>query len=149
MVKVLGPRALGVSTIRFRHGGTFRTSLHAVPLPIRGEEYFVSDPAGFLWWGRLRLAPGVWVDACDRSLAGVGNLHVAAESTVILGDSSGPVMDKGELLRLVGEMLLIPSAFLDCAPAVRCRGPIHRSPPASCAARGCRRLSERADGAGT
>ena len=118
MVKVLGPRALGVSTIRFRHGGTFRTSLHAVPLPIRGEEYFVSDPPGFLWWGRLRLALGVWVDACDRSLAGVGNLRVAAESTVILGDSSGPVMDKGELLRLLGEMVLIPSAFLDCAPAV-------------------------------
>ena len=75
MVKVLGPRALGVSTIRLRHGGTFRTSLHTVPLPIRGEEYFVSDPPGFLWWGRLRLGPGVWVDACDRSLAGVGNLR--------------------------------------------------------------------------
>jgi len=27
-------------------------------------------------------------------------------------------MDKGELLRLLGEMVLIPSAFLDCAPAV-------------------------------
>lgn len=113
LVRALGARALALRTIRLRHGGTFRTSLDAHPLPVVGEEYFVSDPPGFLWWGRLRIAPGVWVDACDRSLAGVGNLRIAAESTLILGDNSGPAMDQGEMLRLLAEMVLIPSAFLD------------------------------------
>ena len=78
---------------------------------------------------------------------------------VVLTDIRMPGADGFQVLKAVKEwshateVVLIPlgagKIVLRLFTAWRCRGPIHRLPPASCAARGCRRLSERADGAGT
>lgn len=111
--KAVGERKRAVRTVRLRHGGTFRTKLDGTWLPIRGDEYFAADPPGFVWWGRVRIAPGLWVDARDRSLAGVGSMFVSAESSFTLADSAGPELDQGALLRLLGEMPLVPTALLD------------------------------------
>lgn len=111
--KALGHRATAIRTVRFRHGGTFRTSLEGAWQPIRGEQYESSDPPGFIWWGRLRSAPAVWVDARDRSVAGAGRMFVSLESTFTLFDRSGTEIDQGALLRLLSDMVLFPSAFLD------------------------------------
>jgi hypothetical protein len=102
-----------VRTVRLRHGGTFRASLDGRWLPIRGDEYFAADPPGFVWWGRARVFPGLWVEARDRSVGGVGNMLVSAESTLTLADVAGPEMDQGALLRLLAEMPWIPTALLD------------------------------------
>jgi hypothetical protein len=102
-----------VRTVRLRHGGTFRTTLDGAWLPIRGEQYFATDPPGFIWWGRVRMAPGLWVDARDRSVDGTGGMLVALESLVRLADGSGDALDQGALLRLLGEMPWFPTAFLD------------------------------------
>ena len=99
--------------MRLRHGGTFRPSIEGSWLPIRGEQYFTTSPPGFIWWGRVRLVPGVWIDARDRSIAGAGNMLVSAESTFTLADSTGPHLDQGALLRLLGEMTWFPTALLD------------------------------------
>jgi hypothetical protein len=102
-----------VRTVRLRHGGTFRPKLEGGWLPIRGEQYFAADPPGFVWWGRARVAPGLWVDARDRSVDGVGNMHVMLQSTFTLADGSGPEIDQGALLRLLAEMTWFPTALLD------------------------------------
>jgi hypothetical protein len=106
-----GPPA--VRTARLRHGGTFRPKLDGGWLPIRGEQYFVASPPGFVWWGRARVAPGLWIDARDRSVGGIGNMRVMAESTFTLADASGPEIDQGALLRLLAEMTWFPTALLD------------------------------------
>jgi hypothetical protein len=106
-------RERGVRTVRLRHGGAFRPSLDGRWLPIRGEQYFSTSPPGFIWWGRVRIAPGLWIDARDRSVDGVGNMLVSAESTVTLANSSGPQLDQGALLRLLGEMTWFPTAHID------------------------------------
>jgi Family of unknown function (DUF6544) len=113
LTKVLGARSVAIRTVRLRHGGSFRPSLNGAWLPIAGEQYFTSDPPGFIWWGRVRMAPGLWIDARDRSVQGVGNMLVKAESTVTLADSRGAQLDQGALLRLLGEMPWFPTAFLD------------------------------------
>lgn len=113
LAKAIGQRDRGVRTVRLRHGGTFRRTLEGSWLPIRGDEYFAADPPGFVWWGRVRLAPGVWVEARDRSVGGVGNMLVSLESTFTLADSVGPELDQGALLRLLGEMPWFPTTFLD------------------------------------
>jgi hypothetical protein len=102
-----------VRTVRLRHGGTFRTKLDGAWLPIRGEQYFAADPPGFVWWGRVRIVPGVWVDARDRSVGGLGNMHVSVESSFTVADSAGAEIDQGALLRLLGEMAWFPTALLD------------------------------------
>jgi hypothetical protein len=106
-------RAPPVRSVRLRHGGAFRPSLEGSWLPIRGEQYFAADPPGFVWWGRVRLAPGLWIDARDRSLAGEGNMRIMLASTWTFADTRGPEMDRGALQRLLGEMVWFPSTLLD------------------------------------
>ncbi|HWO09301.1 MAG TPA: DUF6544 family protein [Polyangiaceae bacterium] len=105
------PRAIG--TLRFRHGGRFRTSLDGPWQPIRGEQYDTLDPPGFLWWGRLRVAPGVWVDAVDRGVRGKGRMSVALASTLTLFERSGSELDQGAMLRLLSDFVLLPGLMLD------------------------------------
>lgn len=113
--KALGERSRPIARVRLRHGGQFRPSLSGSWLPIRGEQYFTTAPPAFIWWGRVRLAPCVWIDARDRSVSGEGNMWVTMESTVTMANSSGPELDQGALLRLLGEMAWFPTAFLDNA----------------------------------
>ena len=106
-------RSEPIRTVSLRHGGRFRTSLNGSWLPIRGTQFFSTSPPAFIWWGRVRIAPGAWVDARDRSVNGVGNMLVRVESTVTIANSSGPHLDQGALLRLLGEMTWMPTALLD------------------------------------
>jgi hypothetical protein len=50
--------------------------------------------------------------AC-RSFGGAGNMLVKAESTFLLADAAGPELDQGALLRLLGELTWLPTAYLD------------------------------------
>jgi hypothetical protein len=112
-MKALADPSRAIRRVRLRHGGFFRPSLTGNWLPIRGEQYFNTAPPGFIWWGRVRMAPGVWIDARDRSVDGAGNMLVRMQSTVTIADSSGPQLDRGALLRLLGEMTWFPTALLD------------------------------------
>ena len=102
-----------VSAVRLRHGGTFRTSLDGAWMSIRGQQYFTADEPAFLWWGRVRMAPGVWVDGRDSSIAGEGRMRVELLSTFRLADARGPDLDQGALVRLLGEMFWMPPALAD------------------------------------
>jgi hypothetical protein len=113
LVKALGDRERPVATVRFRHGGRFRTALDGPWRAIRGEQYEAADPPGFVWWGRLRAGPGVWVDARDCSVNGTGAMLVSLESSFTIADRTGPEMDQGSLLRLLSDLVLFPTAFLD------------------------------------
>ena len=111
--KALGSRTQYIRTVRLQHGGTFRPALDGGWLAIRGRQYFSLDPPGFVWWGRARLVPGLWIDARDRSFGGVGNMLVSIESSYTLADARGAELDQGALLRLLGEMAWFPTVFLD------------------------------------
>jgi hypothetical protein len=102
-----------VRAARVRHGGTFRPRPDRPWLAIRGEQYFASDPPGFVWWGRVRVAPGVWIDARDRSIEGVGNMRIMLASTLRLADVRGRELDEAALQRLLAEMVWFPTALLD------------------------------------
>jgi Family of unknown function (DUF6544) len=104
-------RHASVRTLRLRHGGTFFVA--GAWHPIRGEQYFASDPPGFVWWGRVRTAPGVTVDARDRSVAGEGSMYVVAAGIFPVVDVRGPELDAAALVRLLGEMVWFPTALLD------------------------------------
>jgi len=130
--KALGDRLQAVRTVRFRHEGRFRTKLDGPWRPIRGEQYEAAAPPGFLWWGRLRAAPGLWVDARDRSVNGVGGMLVSIESSFTIADRAGPEMDQGSLLRLLSDLVLFPTALLDeryvtwaCVDEAQARATLH------------------------
>jgi hypothetical protein len=100
-------------SIRFRHGGRFKSKLEGPWQPIRGEQYDSADPPGFVWWSRINVAPGIWIDARDRCVGGSGRMLVSLDSTLTLFDRSGPALDQGSMLRLLSELVLLPSVLLD------------------------------------
>ena len=102
-----------VQTLRLRHGGTFRMSPTAKAVPIRGSQLFTADPPGFVWNGRVRMAPGLWVDARDMDVAGEGSMRVLLDDTIALVDARGPQLDQGAALRLLAEMVWYPTALFD------------------------------------
>ena len=108
----VGDRA-PVRTLTVRHGGTFRMSPKAKAVPIRGTQLFTADPPGFLWLGHIRMAPGVWIDARDMSVAGEGSMRVLLDDTVPLVDAHGPQLDQGSALRLLAEMVWYPTSLFD------------------------------------
>jgi len=85
----------------------------AKPAAIVGQQVFISDPPGFVWTGRVGLFPGVWVDARDMCVDGVGSMRVLLDDTVSLGEASGADIDQGSALRLLAEMAWYPTAFFD------------------------------------
>jgi hypothetical protein len=100
-------------TVRLAHGGTIRTRPDGQWLPIQGTQYFAADPPGFVWWGRARLAPAIWIDARDRSLRGEGSTQVSFESIVPIAEGKGNELDLAALMRLLGEMVWFPTSFAD------------------------------------
>jgi hypothetical protein len=100
-------------SVRFRHGGRFKPSLTGPWYDIRGEQYDGAAPPGFVWWGRMRIAPGLWIDARDRCLGGSGGMLVCLASTLRLFDRTGPALDQGAMLRLLSDLVLLPSVLLD------------------------------------
>jgi hypothetical protein len=103
--------APAIGTARLRHDGEFRTKPGARWFPIQGEEYFTIASPGFLWQARMRVAPLLWVDACDRLIAGRGHMLVRFNSLITLADVSGPQIDQGAHARWLAEAVWFPPAF--------------------------------------
>ena len=98
---------------RLTHAGSMTLKPGAAPVRVRGRQYFAADPPGFVWWGRVRLAPGAWIDARDKVIAGTGEMKVMLESSKTLQIASGPHLDHGALVRLLGELTWLPTALRD------------------------------------
>ncbi len=106
-------RRAPIRTVLLRHGGTLSRDFDKPPLDIRGEQHFTANPPGFVWRGHVAMLPGVWMDARDRSVGGRGQMTAWLDSTVRMVDVTGPALDTGALLRLLGEMVWFPTAYAD------------------------------------
>jgi hypothetical protein len=102
-----------VHTVRMHHGGTFTTNPSSKPSPIRGTQVFTADPPGFVWTGRIHVAPGLWIDARDMAMVGRGNMRVALDDTIELAHARGTRIDQAANLRLLAEMVWFPTALFD------------------------------------
>lgn len=101
-----------VKSARVRHFGRFSPA-PGRDMPITGVQYFSADPPGFVWWGRIRLAPFVHADARDSSILGKGRMLVKAAGFITVGDAAGDTLNEGALMRLLGEMVWMPTALAD------------------------------------
>ncbi|HPH68249.1 MAG TPA: hypothetical protein PLF40_20970 [Kofleriaceae bacterium] len=102
-----------VQSLRMTHGGSFTLSPTSRARPIEGKQLFTADPPGFVWTGRVHMAPGLWIDARDMIVDGHGSMRVLLDDAVTLADAHGPKLDSGAALRLLAEMAWYPIAFFD------------------------------------
>ncbi|HET6386442.1 MAG TPA: DUF6544 family protein [Armatimonadota bacterium] len=93
---------------RFRVGG-----LGAPWKPLTAVQYFVSDPPGFLWDARIRMAPFFTFQIRDSYLDGVGSTRGRAGSLIPVVNSSGTAeLAAGALHRYLAESVWFPTALL-------------------------------------
>jgi hypothetical protein len=130
--RALGEAPRPVQSVRFRHGGRFRAKLDGRWQSIRGQQYDTLNPPGFIWWGRLSAAPGLWIDARDRGIDGKGNMFVSFESSITLFDRVGRELDQGAMLRLLSCTPWFALVVGSVATSALLSAPSTGTAPASC-----------------
>ena len=103
-----------VSTVRLKQEGFFRTKPDQKWMPMRAVEYYSVDPPAFLWHGKIKMLPFLSIQARDQFDAGKGQMLIKALAFT-LGDTRGPELDQGALVRYFNEMMWFPTAFLSGA----------------------------------
>jgi hypothetical protein len=102
-----------ISSARLYHSGQFRPSGVPKWLPIKGEYFYTTNKPGFIWYGRIMMLPVFPVAAVDTYFDGRGSMEIKALSVFNAGRASGKETDISSFGRLISEMPMIPTVFLD------------------------------------
>jgi hypothetical protein len=101
-----------ISYVKLKHEGKFRQSQGQGWMPIVGEEYFTTDIPGFLWIGKMKPYPILWIDGMDEFIDGKGNFQIKLLSLFTVVDTKGNESDESELLRWLAETPWFPTSLL-------------------------------------
>jgi len=81
-------------------------------MPITGQEYFTTENPGFLWVGKMKPFPILWMDGKDEFMDGKGNFQIKLLSLFTVANTKGNESDESELLRWLAESPWFPTALL-------------------------------------
>jgi hypothetical protein len=99
------------ATVRLRQEGDFQIQAKRW-VPFRAEQYFTTNPPGFLWKASFRMAPLVSVVGRDRYRAGEASMQMRVLSLIPVANKTGGGLDQGDLLRYLGELQWFPAGAL-------------------------------------
>jgi hypothetical protein len=80
--------------------------------PLKAEEYYTVGNPGFVWKGRMAIAPLISATAQDMYLNGQGNMHVKLMSAITMVNGKGKEMSEASLMRYFNEMQWFPSSLV-------------------------------------
>ncbi|TYB31582.1 MAG: hypothetical protein FXF47_03020 [Candidatus Mcinerneyibacterium aminivorans] len=96
-----------ISSVRMKHEGEFKMGKDKGWVPIKGRQYYTSEPPGFVWKGDIRFA-----SAIDSYIDGEGRLMAKAFSIFKVIDLKSDKMNEAEFMRWLTEAVLFPTALL-------------------------------------
>lgn len=99
------------ATVRLRQEGELRLGADRW-CPFTAEQYYSTQPPGFVWRARVRMAPGVFVVGTDSYGGGRGALEMRLFGLIPVARDTGPEMDDGDLLRYLNEVMWFPAGAL-------------------------------------
>jgi hypothetical protein len=99
------------TTVRLRQKGQFQMDRTGW-LPYEAEQYFTTDPPGFLWKASFRMLPLVSVVGRDQYRNGEASLQMRILSLLPVANKTGGGLNQGDLLRYLGELQWFPAAAL-------------------------------------
>jgi Family of unknown function (DUF6544) len=99
-------------TVRLKQKGEFRLAENRGWMPFEAEQYFTTNPPGFVWMASFKMAPLLSVTGRDRYMAGKGDIDMRLLSLIPVAKKSGGGLDQGALLRYLGEIVWFPAAAL-------------------------------------
>lgn len=101
-----------INTVRIKYTGRFRLGLDRPWMPIRVEQFYTTNPPGFLWKARLKMA-GLWLfSGQDTYKAGHGHMFGRLAGLFTVFDERGEEMDQSTMLRYLNEAMWFPTALL-------------------------------------
>ena len=98
--------------VRLKQTGAMRPKPDGKWFPLKAEEYYTVDNPGFVWKGRMDVAPLIYAEAQDMYLNGQGNMHVKLMSAINIVYAKGKDMDEASLMRYFNEMQWFPSSLV-------------------------------------
>ena len=99
-------------TVRLRQTGRIRQSAESSWMKLEAEEYYSTNPPGFVWKAFL---PGRRFPVTlgrDAYLDGRGSMLIKMLSLFPLAKATGSEIDQGAMMRYLNEMTWFPAAFL-------------------------------------
>jgi len=79
-------------------------------MPYMAEQYYTTDPPGFVWAATMQMAPGLSLIGRDRYFEGRGNMTWRLLGLLPVVDARGPELDQGAMLRYLNETMWFPAA---------------------------------------
>jgi hypothetical protein len=99
-------------SVRLTQEGRFRMGEGRPWVPFTAEEFFTTDPLGFIWKTQMQMYPLVEVIGRDRYIDGSGSIEMRLLGVVPVANASGPELNQGALLRYLNETMWFPAAAL-------------------------------------
>jgi len=99
-------------TVHLQQTGEMRTSPDGKWMPFAAEQYFTTNPPGFIWTANVQMMPGVSLAGRDLYTEGKGHMLIKVLSLVPVADAKGAETDQGTLIRYLAEICWFPSAAL-------------------------------------
>jgi hypothetical protein len=102
-----------VKTAHLEQVGEMRTAPEGKWMPVRAEQWFITEEPGFLWLASVKAAPGITLSGRDRYYEGKGHMLIKLLSLITVADATGEKTDQGTLIRFLSEIIWFPSAALN------------------------------------
>jgi hypothetical protein len=99
-------------TVRLKQKGEFRLEEDRGWMPFTAEQYFTTNPPGFVWVASFEMAPLLSVSGRDRYVDEQGDIDMRLLSLFPVARKSGGGLNQGALLRYLGEIVWFPAAAL-------------------------------------
>ena len=97
--------------VRLKQRGEFRLEGRDW-MPFEAEEYYTTNPPGFVWIVSMQMAPLISVTGRDQYRDGEGSIRMRLLSLVPVADAQGGKLNQGAMLRYLNEIMWFPAAAL-------------------------------------
>jgi len=100
------------STVRTHQIGEFRLKEGQSWMPFIAEQWYTTDPPGFLWSVSMKMNPLVRVIGRDRYVHASGEIDMRIAGLIPVARKRGGNLNQGALLRYLNEIMWFPAAAL-------------------------------------
>jgi hypothetical protein len=101
-----------VDTVFLRQTGRFRMAADRPWMPMAAEQWYTTNPPGFLWKAGFKIGGLPLLSARDEYRSGQSHMVGKLAGLFTLFDVRGEKLDQGAMLRYLSEMIWFPTAFL-------------------------------------
>lgn len=101
-----------VDTVHLRQVGRFRLGADKPWMPMKAEQYYMTNPPGFVWKARFKMFGLPLLSARDTYNGGHGHMFGKIGGIYKVFDARGEMLDQGSMLRYLSEMIWFPTALL-------------------------------------